>query len=53
MTHNAAALVNLYRLKMRSIYDLWVDTREGIEIPLEVLKGVYGQEAHAYQQLNL
>ena len=52
MAHNAATLVNLYRLKMRSIYDLWVDTREEIQILFEVLKGVYGQEAYAYQQFN-
>ena len=52
MAYNAAALVNLYRLKIRLIYDLWVDTREEIQIPLEVLKGVYGQEAYAYQQFN-
>lgn len=52
MVYNAAALVNHYRLKIRLIYDMWVDTREEIQIPLEVLKGVYGQEAYAYQQFN-
>lgn len=52
MAYNAAALVNLYRLKIRLIYDLWVDTREEIQIPLDVLKGVCGQEASAYLQFN-
>jgi hypothetical protein len=50
MAQNAAALVANYRMKLRSIFDLWIDAREGIFIPLHQIREVYGPEAHAYDQ---
>lgn len=50
MAHNAAALVAQYRIKMRHIYDLWVDTREGINISMQAIREVYGPESYAYEQ---
>ena len=46
MAQNAAALVEQYRIKVRSIYDLWVDMREGEAVTLDELKNVYGAEAY-------
>ena len=48
MAHNAGALVNEYRLKLRSIYDLWVDMRDDEPITLLELRNVYGEEAYAF-----
>ena len=50
MAQNAAALVAEYRVKLRSIFDLWIDTREGINIPLQQIRAVYGPESYAYNQ---
>lgn len=50
MAQNAAALVAQYRIKLRNIYDLWFDTREGINIPIQEIREVYGLESYAYQQ---
>ena len=50
MVHNAAALVAQYRIKLRHIYDLRVDAREGINIPMQEIREVYGQESYAYEQ---
>ena len=47
MAQNAAALVADYRIKLRSIFDLWIDAREGINIPLHQIRAVYGPESHA------
>ena len=48
--HNAAALVAQYRIKLRHIYDLWVDTREGINNSMQAIREVYGPESYAYEQ---
>ena len=50
MAQNAAALVAEYRVKLRSIFDLWIDAREGINIPLQQIRAVYGPESYAYNQ---
>lgn len=46
--HNAPFLVNEYRNKLRSMFDMWIDIKEGVEITLIALKAVYGVEAYAY-----
>ena len=48
MAHNAAALVNAYRVKLRLIYDLWVDMADGNPVALEELRNVYGAEAYEF-----
>ena len=48
MAHNAAALVNAYRVKLRLIYDLWVDMADGDPVTLEELRNVYGAEAYEF-----
>lgn len=48
MAHNAAALVNAYRVKLRLIYDLWVDMDDGDPVALDELQNVYGPEAYAF-----
>ena len=53
MAHNAAALVEQYRIKVRSIYDLWVDMREGEDVTLNDLRNVYGAEAYAFNDIIL
>ena len=50
MAQNAAALVADYRIKLRPIFDLWIDAREGINIPLYQIRAVSGPESHAYDQ---
>ena len=51
MAHNAAALVDQYSVKVRSMYDLWVDLREGEDVTLDDLKNVYGAEAYAFNDM--
>ena len=53
MAHNAAALVDQYSVKVRSMYDLWVDLREGEDVTLDDLKNVYGAEAYAINDMIL
>lgn len=53
IAHNAAALVEQYRMKVRSIYDLWVDMRDGEAVTLDELKNVYGAEAYAFNDIIL
>ena len=46
--HNAPFLVNEYRTKLRKIFDMWVDNKEGVAITLNELKDIYGEQAYAY-----
>ena len=46
--HNAPALVNEYRVKLRKMFDMWVNFKEGVAITLQELKEIYGNEAYAY-----
>lgn len=48
MGHNAAFLVNEYREKLKMMYDMWVDLKDGAEITLHDLRVIYGEEAYAY-----
>ena len=46
--HNAPILVQEYRAKLRKIFDMWVNIREGVAITLAGLKEIYGEQAYAY-----
>ena len=51
--NGAYALVEQYRIKVRSVYDLWVDMREGEDVTLNDLRNVYGAEAYAFNDIIL
>ena len=46
--HNAQILVNEYRIKLRNMFNMWVDYREGGIVTLNNLRAIYGAPAYAY-----
>jgi hypothetical protein len=46
--HNAQFLVNEYRIKLRNMFNMWVDYKEGGIVTLNDLRAIYGAPAYAY-----
>ena len=46
--HNAQVLVNEYRIKLRNMFNMWVDYKEGGIVTLNYLRAIYGAPAYAY-----
>lgn len=46
--HTMPFMINMYRTKLRKIFDMWVNIREGVAFTLAGLKEIYGEEAYAY-----
>ena len=46
--HNAQFLVNEYRIKLRNMFNMWVDYKEGGIVTLNALRAIYGAPAYAY-----